>query len=728
MSAPSARRIVAATLALLCAGVLPAAAAPDASPDDASGHRAADPVAEGPASAHDAAGQLRITPQATTADRVIVTLTDGADAHAAGARLVEVLVEAGAAGAETTLVATHAGALVLDAVPARLLHEVLNDPEVLDVSPEVLVGPQLARSLPHIGADRLHAGGSRGRGAAVAVIDTGVDRDHPALAGAVTHEACFVTPAADNGHSTCPDGTARQIGIGAAAPCAAAGCRHGTHVAGIAVGRAVGGQAGGVAPQATLVAVQVFDRTGGLAASGDIVAALDWVLGLRRGGHAPVVAVNLSLGGGLYGGTCDLGGLRRIVERLREAGVATVAAAGNQGADQAISWPACTTGVLAVGASDLDDRRLPVSNSSPQLDLYAPGVRITAPVPGGGYASMSGTSMATPHVAGAIAATGGPPAGPDGLLRSLLSTGPSLTAAGISRQRLELGAIHVAPARPRSVRASHGDRQATVRWEPGPGVSGVTVSGYEITMRPGGRRVQVGPDARSATITGLDNRVRYTAEVRSQARQLRSSARTSNVVIPKPTPPAHRFRDVPRDAYFGPAVAWAKAEEVTAGATRDTFAPADHVTRAQMVAFLWRLAGRPEGHPAHGFRDVPRGAYFDDAVRWARATDVTVGVDAAHFGPGDRVTRAQMATFLWRLAGRPEGHPTHAFRDVPRGAHFQAPVTWASATGVALGTSSDRFAPHAPVTRAQMAAFLWRLASTAEAWHADAAVPDTVVF
>lgn len=716
------RRLLAATLASLCLGTVPATAA---------GSGDVPPASLGTSATTDAdhgAQAMWASPQATTADRVIVTLADGTDARAAAARIVRDLVDAGAPDATTTLIADHAGALVLGEVPAELVATVVDDRDVLEVTPEVLVTPQLARSVAHIGADRLHDAGSRGRGAAIAVVDTGVDRSHPALSSAVTHEGCFVTPVPDNGHSTCPDGSSRQIGPGAAAPCPTSGCGHGTHVAGIAVGRPVGSQAGGVAPEATLVAIQVFDRDGRLAASGDIVAALDWVLGLRKEGRAPVVAVNLSLGGGLYGGTCDLGGLRRIVDRLRDAGVVTVAAAGNQGADGAISWPACTPGVVAVGASDLDDRRLLASNTSPQLDLYAPGTAITAPLPGGTYGRMSGTSMATPHVAGAIAVLGAHPEGLDGLLGTLLSIGPRITAAGVSRPRLDVAAIRLAPPRPRSARASHGDRRATVTWEAPSAPSGVVVTGYDVTMRPGGRTVQVGATARSVTVTGLDNHVRYTAEVRSRTLTQRSEPRTSNVVIPKPPPPAAGFRDVPRGAYFEPAVAWAKAEDVTAGVTRDTFAPGDHVTRAQMVAFLWRLAGRPTGHPTHGFTDVPREAYFDAAVRWAKATEVTLGVDARRFGPGERVTRAQMATFLWRLAGEPGGHPTHGFRDVPRGAHFEPAVTWAEATGVALGTGPDRFTPSAPVTRAQMAAFLWRLARTVDAWHPDATIPDTVIF
>jgi subtilisin family serine protease len=155
----------------------------------------------------------------------------------------------------------------------------------------------------------LHDLGFRGAGTAVAVLDTGVDADHPAFGSRVVAEACFSLGEdwKDSSSGDCPDGTAEQVGSGAGAPLPSdvAGWWHGTHVAGIAAGQAVDAEllAGehdlhdGVAPEADILAVQVFHANGGgsMAWDSDIIAGLDWVAAQEE--H-DVAAVNLSLGAG----------------------------------------------------------------------------------------------------------------------------------------------------------------------------------------------------------------------------------------------------------------------------------------------------------------------------------------------------------------------------------------------------------------------------------------------
>jgi hypothetical protein len=290
------------------------------------------------------------------------------------------------------------------------LDRLLTDPNVAAVRVDRLARPFLAESLPLIGADEARADGLDGSGWAVAVLDTGVQTDHPFLAGAALQEACFSTTG-DEATSACPDGSDEQIGPGAAAPPAVDGGDHGTHVAGIAVGGGDGRL--GVAPGAGLIAVQVFsifDATtcGGspclLAYNSDILAGLEFVL--LESQARDVAAVNLSLGGGRYTSSC---GTDPIVTGLTDAGVAVVAAAGNESYDDAISWPACLEDVVAVGATGdgssgwTVDQVAGFSNASPDLDLLAPGVAITSSVPTDAYAILGGTSMAAPHVAGAWA-------------------------------------------------------------------------------------------------------------------------------------------------------------------------------------------------------------------------------------------------------------------------------------------------------------------------------------
>ena len=114
------------------------------------------------------------------------------------------------------------------------------------------------------------------------------------------------------------------------------------------------------------------------------------------------------------------------------------------------------------------------------------------------------------------------------------------------------------------------------------------------------------------------------------------------------------FTDVPPGQFYSVAVAWLSEEEITTGTTPTTFSPDDSVTRAQMATFLWRYSGSPE--PASldtPFTDVPPGQFYSKAVAWLVEEEITTGTSPTTFSPDDPVTRGQMATFLWRLAGEP---------------------------------------------------------------------------
>jgi hypothetical protein len=175
------------------------------------------------------------------------------------------------------------------------------------------------------------------------------------------------------------------------------------------------------------------------------------------------------------------------------------------------------------------------------------------------------------------------------------------------------------------------------------------------------------------------------------------------------------FRDVPGGAYYATAAAWLAEEGITTGYAGDPtrFAPDEPVTRAQMAAFLWRMSGRPSAWEG-GFLDVPPGSYYQAATGWLLQLGVTTGHggDPDVFAPDVVVTRAQMTGFLWRLAGRPDSGAT-GFGDVPTWSWYDVGSRWLRATGITTGFGGDptRFSPGAPVTRAQMAAFLHRYAT-----------------
>ncbi|GGO64893.1 S8 family peptidase [Nonomuraea cavernae] len=295
---------------------------------------------------------------------------------------------------------------------AEELAALAEDPRVTSIHRDRAYPPTLASSLKLIGADQAHAQGFTGAGQAVAVLDTGIDRDHPFFSGRIVAEACF--SAVETGvTSLCPNGQTSQIGAGAAdaatANCLAGAvnlCEHGTHVAGIAAGT------GGVAPGAGIVAVQVFSRVDDESICGEPSCLLAYESSLRlamehvAGLSQPIAAVNLSLGGMPAEASCDDGeeaqAFKPAIDSLLAKGIATVVAAGNEYFEGA-SFPACISSAVAVGANDDGDEIADFSNRGALLDLFAPGVDIESSVPGDQMAVHSGTSMATPHVAGALA-------------------------------------------------------------------------------------------------------------------------------------------------------------------------------------------------------------------------------------------------------------------------------------------------------------------------------------
>ena len=315
----------------------------------------------------------------------------------------------------------------------------------------------LGSTTPIIGATTAADRGFTGTGQTIAILDTGVESGHPFLAGAVVDEACF---------GSCPNGGSVQFGPGAGAPLPSfiSGAFHGTHVAGIAAGH-VTPNAGfrGTARGASIISVNVFHRVDNFWPfnfcgdepspcarywDADAIAGLDHVFNRRF--NFSIAAVNMSFGGAAASSECGGSPYQAAVSNLRSAGIAPVAASGNDGFAAAIIEPACVPGVISVGATNDNDTVPQWSNSASFLDLLAPGVSVVSSVPGGGFANASGTSMAAPHVAGAFALLKQkfPSASVDALERLLKQTGLRVldTGSGIVTPRIRVDRALARPA------------------------------------------------------------------------------------------------------------------------------------------------------------------------------------------------------------------------------------------------------------------------------------------
>lgn len=269
--------------------------------------------------------------------------------------------------------------------------------EVTQLPPELAEPKAASWGVTQIGAlSAWGAYGGRGGGTTIGLLDTGVDADHPDLAGKVSAWAEF-GPLGDEVTGSQPHDTDR----------------HGTHVAGTLVGGNSGGSWTGVAPDADVAVALVLDgRTGGTDAQ--VLAGIDWAV------EQGVDVINMSLGGLTLGPETPSLYTQAILTALR-AGIPVVAAIGNAGRGTSGS-PGNDLFALAVGATDyrdvvaafsggrthvvtdsdfVDDDLLPLAYFKPEVS--APGVAIRSCVPGGEWASFNGTSMATPHAAGAVA-------------------------------------------------------------------------------------------------------------------------------------------------------------------------------------------------------------------------------------------------------------------------------------------------------------------------------------
>ena len=206
-------------------------------------------------------------------------------------------------------------------------------------------------------------------------------------------------------------------------------------------------------------------------------------------------------------------------------------------------------------------------------------------------------------------------------------------------------------------------------------------------------------DGKELTLTDKGNG-KYTFTMPRGAVTVKATFMEDNTVL-------NFFYDVPNDAYYYEAVKWAVEKGITSGVGNDLFGSNDPCTRAQIVPFLWRAAGSPEPKALSSFTDVPADAWYAKAVAWAVENGVTAGVGDDLFGSGDTCTRAQSVTFLFKaLKAAAKGEAD--FKDVSASDWYAKAVAWAVENGVTAGVGGGLFGSGDDCTRAQIVTFLFK--------------------
>jgi subtilisin family serine protease len=340
---------------------------------------------------------------------------------------------------------------------------------------------------------------AKGAGVNAYIVDTGISSTHVDFTGRMS-----------TGFSSIVDGNGTNDCNG-----------HGTHVAGTTAGTTYG-----IAKSATLIPVRVLDCIGSGTTSG-VIAGLDWIVGHHTAG-TPAVA-NMSLGGGASAA------LDAAVQNVINDGVVMAVAAGNDGLNACNYSPARATNAITVGSTTTADARSTFSNTGTCVDIFAPGSSITSAWIGNTTAisTISGTSMAAPHVAGVAAVLIGRfPTSTPAQIATMLRTSATpnvVTSAGTGSPNYLLyldpvgGPIvapppptPVAPSAPTGIAITTGSGQISVRFTAGSaGTSPITSYKYSVDGGTNWATRQTGTTASPLVITGLTNGSTYLVSIRA---------------------------------------------------------------------------------------------------------------------------------------------------------------------------------------------------------------------
>jgi len=534
------------------------------------------------------------------------------------------------------------------------LNSLMANPDVESILLDQRGSGHLSESVTALGADIVHVDGITGQGITVAVLDTGIDTNHPDLSDDIAAQHCFTDSNCAPGNIN--EGTDAEDQNG-----------HGTNVSGIITSKGTISSVG-FAPDADIVAVRVLDA-GNAGWVSDWLAGLDWIRTNQN--TLSVDVINMSLGTwALFNGNCDAENtaMASIVSQLNALGIVIFASTGNQGSSSQIAMPACLTGVIGVGATyDSNVGRTPSSgtyqdafggnwpacfnettslqtitcftNSNAAMDIVAPGAWITSTGRmGGGTSTYAGTSQASPTAAGiaALMLQKNASLTPISIESILKSTGTTVTDPknGLGFPLINaLAAVNAsAPSIFIDVPLSYWANSYIER------LYNAGITGGCITSP-----LSYCPDS---TVT------------RAQMAVFLLKGMHGSSYTPPSVGVNTGFSDVALDYW---AVAWIKqlaAEGITSGCGGGNYCPDATVTRAQMAIFLLKAKNGSSYTPpavggSTGFSDVATSYWAAPFIKQLVADGITSGCGAGIYCPDAEVTRAQMAVFLVKAFNLP---------------------------------------------------------------------------
>ncbi|WP_240333913.1 S8 family serine peptidase [Rothia sp. ZJ932] len=578
---------------------------------------------------------------------------------------------------------------------------------------------------------------------------------------------------------------------------------HGTHVAGIAAASTDNGiGVAGVAPNAQIQHARVMGKDGTTYVS-DQAAGVAWSAGVPQAGvpnnPTPSHVVNFSEGIVMPTGRCPQV-MQDAVNLAHARNVPVIASAGNQGINANTVMPANCLGAIVVGSTSINNTMVGYSNWGPMLDVLAPGGNSAAPLwstkntgtytqGAASYGYLHGTSMAAPHVTGIVALMKerDPNLSVERIREILKATGTSVngylmvnarkaTEAVVLVPRFALtgaignyywgrgGATHFGqplgaefPLRDGGY-AQNFDSGTTIYWSPFTGAAPVyfngaigsfyRTAGYENAYGyPTDAEHILGPGAiqNFRTATGVETALIWSPQGGVQTLNLkgalywhwRNNGFTRTLGYPvtgevpqpdgsitvtftsgvklrwTPTGGVTRvgFTDITGSS-FAQEIRWLSQAGISTGWSDGTYRPYQTVSRADIAAFLYRLAGSPTytAPTTPNFKDLPTTHPFYHEISWLAENGISTGWSDGTYRPDQAINRDAMAAFFYRMAGEPAhtAATRSPFTDITANDMFYHEVSWFAATGITTGWLDGTFRPRATVTREAMAAFMYR--------------------